>query len=321
VSRIVDHAGGLRRWRRAPKWPPPNRSGRASRERLLQYGVHTLTDAELVSLLLSAGANTVQVAQRLLEAVGGIPGLARWHPEALCRLPGLGEVTAARLVAALALPQRRTTVNTVTVTGPADLVPVFRPLLAGLPHERLAVAVCDRRTRVRAVRAVADGTTDACLLPVRDIVTTVLRHDGHAFGIAHNHPVAIPPRAGTTATPPRTVKPPPRPPVLTALLEVQVHATIRYASTPQEPPHPLPRRGQSPSQHHCVRRRRPDRPDHPARRDGHTRTARGRRVTGSAARLRIEDNRVKGCRSKGKRSQVSNPICRVMTKNVISLCS
>jgi DNA repair protein RadC len=141
------------------------------RERLLQYGAHTLTDAELVSLLLSAGANTAHLAERLLETVGGIPGLARWHPEALCRLSGLGEVTAARLVAALALPQRRTTVNAVTVTGPADLVPVFRPLLAGLPHERLAVAVCDRRTR--AVRAVADGTTDACLLPVRDIVTTV----------------------------------------------------------------------------------------------------------------------------------------------------
>jgi DNA repair protein RadC len=111
------------------------------RERLLQYGAHTLTDAELVSLLLSAGANTVQVAQRLLETVGGVPGLARWHPEALCRLPGLGEVTAAR---------------------------------------------------VRAVRAVADGTTDACLMSVRDIVTTVLRHEGHAFGIAHNHPSGDP---------------------------------------------------------------------------------------------------------------------------------
>jgi DNA repair protein RadC len=166
------------------------------RERLLQYGAHTLTDAELVSLLLSAGANTVQVAERLLETVGGIPGLARWHPEALCRLPGLGEVTAARLMAALALPQRRTTMNTVTVTGPADLVPVFRPLLAGLRHERLAVAVCDRRTRVRTVRAVADGATDGCPLPVRDIVATVLRHDGHAFAIAHNHPTGDPTPSG-----------------------------------------------------------------------------------------------------------------------------
>lgn len=151
------------------------------RERLLQYGAHTLTDAELVSLLLSAGANTVHLAQRLLETVGGVPGLARWHPEALCQLPGLGEITAARLVAALALPHRRNTMNTVTVIGPADLVPVFRPLLGGLLHERLAVAVCDRRNRVRVVRAVADGQTGGCPAPVRDILATALRHDGHAF--------------------------------------------------------------------------------------------------------------------------------------------
>jgi DNA repair protein RadC len=166
------------------------------RERLLQYGAHTLTDAELVSLLLSAGANTVQVAERLLETVGGVPGLARWHPEALCRLPGLGEVTAARLVAALALPQRRTTMNTVTVTGPADLVPVFRPLFAGLRNERLAVAVCDRRSRVRVVRAIAEGATDGCPLPVRDLIATVLRHDGHKFAIAHNHPSGDPTPSG-----------------------------------------------------------------------------------------------------------------------------
>jgi len=48
-------------------------------------------------------------------------------------------------VAVLALPQRRTTVNTVTVTGPADLMPAFRPLLGGLRRERLAVAICDGR--------------------------------------------------------------------------------------------------------------------------------------------------------------------------------
>jgi DNA repair protein RadC len=161
------------------------------RERLLEHGAHTLTDAELVSVLLSAGragASAIVVADRVLRAVGGVPGLARCHPEALCRLPGLGEVTAARLVAALALPLRRDAMGTVTVSSPADLVPVFRPVLAGARHERLVVAVCDRRLRVRAVRAVADGATDGCPLPIRDLIATVLRHDGHAFGIAHNHP-------------------------------------------------------------------------------------------------------------------------------------
>jgi hypothetical protein len=51
-------------------------------------------------------------------------------------------------------------------------------------HELLAVAVCDRRNRVRTVRPIADGATDGYPLPVRDIIATLLRHDGHKFAIA-----------------------------------------------------------------------------------------------------------------------------------------
>jgi len=65
-----------------------------------------------------------------------------------------------------------------------------------LRHERLAVAICDRRGRVRAVRGIADGATDGCPLPVRDLIATVLRHDGHKFAIAHNHPSGDPTPSG-----------------------------------------------------------------------------------------------------------------------------
>jgi DNA repair protein RadC len=41
------------------------------------------------------------------------------------------------------------------------------------------------------VRAVVDGATDGAPLPVRDVIATVFRHDGHAFAIAHNHPSGI----------------------------------------------------------------------------------------------------------------------------------
>jgi DNA repair protein RadC len=134
----------------------------------------------------------VGVADRVLRAVGGVPGLARCHPEALCRLPGVGEVSAARLVAALALPPRRNATDTVRVSGLAELVPVFSPVLAGARHERLAVAVCDRRLRVKAVRVLADGASDGCAVSIRDLLATVLRHDGHAFAIGHNHPSGDP---------------------------------------------------------------------------------------------------------------------------------
>jgi len=162
--------------------------------RLLRCGSHTLTDVELVAVLLSGDrtpGGALLVAELLLQAVGGIPGLTRTHPEALAAVPGVGEAAAVRLLAALALPARRNPWGAVRVAELEELVPVFEPLLAGLRHERLAVAVCDRLGRVRAVRAVADGASDGAPLPVRDVIATVFRHDGHVFAIAHNHPSGI----------------------------------------------------------------------------------------------------------------------------------
>jgi len=159
--------------------------------RLLRLGAHTLTDAELLAVLLHGervGEQAVAHAGWLLRAMGGVPGLNRSHPEALVQLPGLGEATAARLVAALALPARRDPFGQVTVTCLDDFAPVFQPVLAGRQRECVAVAVCDRGNRVCAVRIVAEGNSDSAPLPVRDIIATVLRHDGHAFTIAHNHP-------------------------------------------------------------------------------------------------------------------------------------
>lgn len=165
------------------------------RDRLLRHGTHTLTDIELVSVLLPAGPNDTSplaLAEQLLRAVGGVPGLARSHPETLYQVPGLSENAAARLVAALALPLRRDPMDHVTVASPSDFVPLFRPLLSGLRHERLAIAVCDRGMRVQTVRTIADGATDGAPFPTRDLLATVLRHDGHAFAIAHNHPSGNP---------------------------------------------------------------------------------------------------------------------------------
>lgn len=180
-------------------------TGERPRERLLRCGAHTLTDAELVAVLLPAGRageDAQLLADRLLRAVGGVPGLARSHPDALVRLPGLGAATVARLVAAFALPARRDLLGQVRVSRLDDYVPVFRPVLAGLRCERLAVAVCDRRNRVGAVRICGEGATDSAPLPVRDIIATVFRHDGHAFAIAHNHPSGnlVPSTADRNAT-------------------------------------------------------------------------------------------------------------------------
>ncbi len=168
--------------------------GDRPRERLLARGVEALADRELLALLLGSGArglDAVELAGRLIAQHGGLKRLARATPDELVGLLGVGPAKAARVVAAFQLASRAVSderVQPARVTGSAALAAVAAPLLRGLRHERVVVVVCDASGAVvRAVR-LTDGGSDRSLVPVRDVLTTVLSAGGSSFGVAHNHP-------------------------------------------------------------------------------------------------------------------------------------
>jgi DNA repair protein RadC len=57
-----------------------------------------------------------------------------------------------------------------------------------LRRERVLVLVLDAGNRVQRVVALTEGSIDRSLLPVREVLNAVLRNDGVAFALAHNHP-------------------------------------------------------------------------------------------------------------------------------------
>jgi len=169
--------------------PPDQRP----RERLLRLGPDALTDAELIALILGTGrrgASTIDIAQAILREHGGIGGLAACDPVSLAREPGVGTAKSARVVASLTLARRiaHTTAADDVIASSADVVRVAAPLLSGLRRERVVVVVCGPGNRVRARVVVADGGADAAPMPVREVLAEVLRRDGVAFAVAHNHP-------------------------------------------------------------------------------------------------------------------------------------
>ena len=54
--------------------------------------------------------------------------------------------------------------------------------------EQVVVVACDSQHRVCRIATVAHGGVDSSPFPVREILALVLRHDGVAFAVAHNHP-------------------------------------------------------------------------------------------------------------------------------------
>lgn len=165
-------------------------------ERLLRLGVSALSDAELVALVAgieAQGRDDVAVGHELILACGGLRGLAAAFPEELTRSLGIGPTGAARLIAAFELAARATAAPTTRVVdSAAAIAELVSPVLARERREKVVVLVADAANRVLRLVPVATGGLDSSPLPVREVLQAVLRYDGRAFALAHNHPSGDP---------------------------------------------------------------------------------------------------------------------------------
>jgi DNA repair protein RadC len=167
------------------------------RERLWRVGAGSLSDQELVALVIRSGVNgegAVGLAARLLADVGTLSALSVARSEELARLGGIGQAKAASLVAAFELGRRagRRAEEPAPVTSSAALAELVRPALTDPRTEQVAVAILNAALRPIRVVRLTSGSADRCLIPIRDVLACVLRHDGVAFAIAHNHPSGDP---------------------------------------------------------------------------------------------------------------------------------
>ncbi|MFI6210860.1 RadC family protein [Nocardia brasiliensis] len=163
------------------------------RERALRRGVEVLSDRELLALLLGSGArdvDAIELAGQLIARQGGLRRLARAAPQELVGLLGIGPAKAARVSAAFQLARRAFADEhpTTRIAATADLAAQVAPLLRGLDHERVVVVACDKAGALLRTVVLTEGATDRSLIPVPDVLRTVLTAGGSVFGVAHNHP-------------------------------------------------------------------------------------------------------------------------------------
>jgi len=171
----------------------------AIRERALESGVHELGDAELLTLLLgtgSSGHSVERVALSLLEASGGIEGIARLGPHAFAVQPGVGPVKAARLAAAMELGRR---VVIRSLGERRQLIDCFeaaadwaRPRLAALDHEEVWLLCLDGRSGLKSSTRISQGGLHGCALTARDVLSPAVKNGAAAILLIHNHPSGDP---------------------------------------------------------------------------------------------------------------------------------
>jgi DNA repair protein RadC len=173
------------------------------RERMLKHGAETLSDAELLAVLLGSGLrgkNAIQLARELLD--DGFASLARCDAEQLAKRNGIGEAKATRVVAAFEIARRLVEFRT---SGPSDFdAELFgRNLVirtARLNQERLGALLLDSRRRIIRDRMLYVGTINRAIVSTREVIRQTL--DANAVGVVlyHNHPSGDPTPSGEDNT-------------------------------------------------------------------------------------------------------------------------
>lgn len=174
-------------------WPQTERP----RERLLARGAATLSDAELLAILLRTGAkgrSALDVARLLLARFGGLRGLLDASLDQLCDAPGLGPAKYAQLQAALELARRHlkeTLERSHPLTSPQATRDYLRAALRDRPHEVFCALMLDTRHRVISFEELFTGTIDSAHVHPRVVVEKALQQRAAALIIAHNHPSGV----------------------------------------------------------------------------------------------------------------------------------
>lgn len=169
------------------------------REKLLSKGIQSLSDSELIALLIGSGTkkvSAVDLARQILKtANNSINKLAKFSVADLKKHKGIGEARAISIVAALELGKRRNSDDTkeqVKITCSQDAFHMLFPVLADLPHEEFWVLFLNRSNKVMNKQKISQGGITGTVTDIRMILKTALETLSTSIILCHNHPSSNP---------------------------------------------------------------------------------------------------------------------------------
>lgn len=169
------------------------------REKLERYGPRSLSNQELLAIILRTGTKGVSaltLADRLLHRMRGIRGIAQADIADLARVDGIGKVKAIQVAACLELGRRLGALQPEDVrqeiTSPEAVADLLMPEMRDLKTEELRVLILDTKHRFLRSKTVSIGTLDASLVHPREVFREAIAASAGAIIVAHNHPSGDP---------------------------------------------------------------------------------------------------------------------------------
>lgn len=165
------------------------------REKLMLKGKTSLSDAELVAILIGSGSrneSAVSLSKRILSSVdNNLNALGKLSLKQLMEFKGIGEAKAVSIAAALELGRRRRMEESLElqkITSSKAVFEIMQPIIGELPHEEFWVLYLNNSNKIIYKSQLSKGGITGTVVDVRLILKTALEQNAISVILSHNHP-------------------------------------------------------------------------------------------------------------------------------------
>lgn len=173
------------------KWAVDDRP----REKLLQKGKLSLSDSELIAILLGSGSkneSAVELSKRILSSSrNNLNELGKLSITQLCKFKGIGPAKAVTIVAALELGRRRRLEEAMEqkkISSSNSVYEIMQPIIGELPHEEFWIIYLNNSNKIIEQFQISKGGITGTLVDVRITLKKALEIGAVALILVHNHP-------------------------------------------------------------------------------------------------------------------------------------
>lgn len=161
------------------------------REKALEKGLRSLSDAELLALVIGKGVkgdSALEIARRLLVSYPSLAAMSNISPALFTENRGISLCKALILSAAFEIGRRASAASIQDRYIPEDAFNHFSGVCGGSKFESLYLLIYGKKGRLIEEKQIAIGGYDAVVSENGIILSSVLEVKGHSFVLVHNHP-------------------------------------------------------------------------------------------------------------------------------------
>jgi len=169
------------------------------REKLILRGAQSLSDAELVAILLRTGKkgkSVIEIARELISSEGNLAMLATKTVDSLQKISGIGKDKAATLAAAFELSRRILSqpkwFSNKKITSPQDVAEIFIPILRDDNKEKFIVVCLNSANKIIKHETISVGNLNSSVVHPREVFKVAIDNSSASIILIHNHPSGNP---------------------------------------------------------------------------------------------------------------------------------